>query len=164
MKPLDRIDEKLIALLQTDNQLTCEEMASRVAISPSSCRRRVDALRRNGVIIGDVSIVNPQAFGATLTVIALITLERETPDGHAAFRRSMRALPQVTDCHFVAGHCDYVVQFNLQSMEQYNALCERHFTSDPLVKRVDSLVVMKKVKTLGLRMPDSEPAEIVGVP
>lgn len=146
MKPLDRIDEKLLVILQANNQLTCNQLAERVAISPSSCRRRVDALRRNGIIVADVSVINPDVMGERLVVIAMVTLERDTPDGHAAFRRAMLELPQVLDCEYVAGHCDYVVRFKLASMAQYDALSDRYFTGDPAVKRVDSLVVMKAVK------------------
>jgi Lrp/AsnC family transcriptional regulator, leucine-responsive regulatory protein len=146
VKPLDRTDAKILTIMQSNNRLTCNEMAERVAISPSSCRRRIDALRRSGVIIGDVSIINPEVLGERLVVIALVTLERDTPDGHATFRRAMLDLPQVLDCHYVAGHCDYAVRFKLASMEQYDALTDRHFTANPAVKRVDSLVVMKTVK------------------
>ena len=79
-------------------------------------------------------------------VIALVTLERDTPDGHATFRRAMLGLREVLDCEYVAGHCDYVVRFKLASMEQYDSLSDQHFTGNPAVKRVDSLVVMKTVK------------------
>ena len=146
MKQLDRIDEKILAIMQSNNQLTCNEMAERVSISPSSCRRRIDALRRSGTIVADVSVVNPDVLGERLIVIALVTLERDTPDGHAAFRRAMLELPQVLDCEYVAGHCDYVVRFKLASMTQYESLSDQYFTGDPSVKRVDSLVVMKGVK------------------
>jgi Lrp/AsnC family leucine-responsive transcriptional regulator len=146
LKQLDRIDEKILAIMQSNNQLTCNEMAERVAISPSSCRRRVDALRRNRTIVADVSVINPDLMGERLIVIAMVTLERDTPDGHAAFRRAMLDLPQVLDCEYVAGHCDYVVRFKLASMTQYDALSDQYFTADSSVKRVDSLVVMKEVK------------------
>lgn len=146
MKPLDRVDEKILAIMQSNNQLTCNELAERVSISPSSCRRRIDALRRNGTIIGDVSIINPEVLGDRLVVIALVTLERDTPEGHATFRRAMLDLPQVLDCEYVAGPCDYAVRFKLASMEQYDSLSDLHFTANPTVKRVDSLVVMKTVK------------------
>jgi Lrp/AsnC family leucine-responsive transcriptional regulator len=151
MDKLDKTDEKIIDLLQANNQLTFAEIAARIGISASSCRRRIEALRRDGVIVADVSIVNPEILGPRLIVVALITLERETPDGHAAFRRDMEALPQVILCYFVAGDCDYVVHLSLESMGQYDALCERAFTRNPLVKRVDSLVVMKEVKAVGPR-------------
>ena len=146
MKPLDRIDEKILAIMQSNNQLTCREMAERVSISPSSCRRRIAALRRNGTIVSDVSIINPEVLGERLVIIALVTLERDTPDGHANFRRAMLDLPQVLDCEYVAGHCDYAVRFKLASMEQYDTLSDQHFTANTTVKRVDSLVVIKTVK------------------
>ena len=147
MKHLDRIDEKILSILQTNNQLTCHEMAELVSISPSSCRRRMEALRRNGTIIADVSIIHPEVYGESLSIVALVTLERDTPDVHAAFRRAMQNLPQVLDCEYVAGHCDYVVRFKLASMAQYDALSDQYFTADPAIKRVDSLVVMKSIKT-----------------
>jgi Lrp/AsnC family transcriptional regulator, leucine-responsive regulatory protein len=146
LKPLDRVDEKILAILQSNNQLTCDEMAELVSVSPSSCRRRMAALRKNGTIVADVSIINPDVLGEKLVVIALVTLERDTPDAHAAFRRAMVELPQVLDCEYVAGYCDYVVRFKLSSMAQYESLTDRHFTADLAVKRVDSLVVMKAVK------------------
>jgi len=146
MRPLDRTDEKILAILQSNNQLTCNEMAELVSISPSSCRRRMEALRRNGTIVADVSIVNPDVLGERLVVIALVTLERDTPDAHAAFRRAMMELSQVLDCEYVAGRCDYIVRFKLSSMAQYDSLSDRYFTADPAVKHVDSLVVMKAVK------------------
>ncbi len=146
VRQLDRIDEKILAILQSNNQMTCHEMAERVSISPSTCRRRMDALRKSGTIVADVSIINPDVYGERLVIVALVTLERDTPDSHAAFRRTMLELPQVLDCEYVAGHCDYVVRFRLASMAEYDALSERVFTADPSVKRVDSLVVMKAVK------------------
>lgn len=149
MKALDRIDRKILDILQQNNQLTYAEIADLATVSPSSCRRRIEALRRDGVIIADVSVINPEILGPRLKVIALVTLERDTPDGHDAFRRAMTALPQVAHCHFVAGGCDYFVQFNLESMDQYDRLLERHFTAMPIVKRVELMVVLKEVKNDG---------------
>ncbi len=146
MKTLDRIDRKILDILQSNNQLTYSELAGLAAVSPSSCRRRVEALRRDGVIMADVSIVNPEILGPRLKVIALVTLERDTPDGQQSFRRSMSDLPQVVQCHFVSGSCDYIVQFSLDSMDQYDQLLDRHFTAMPIVKRVESMVVLKEVK------------------
>jgi Lrp/AsnC family transcriptional regulator, leucine-responsive regulatory protein len=146
LKQLDRVDERILSILQSNNQLTCSQVAERVAISPSSCRRRMEALRRNGTIIADVSIVNPEILGERLIIIALVVLERDTPNAHAEFRRAMTELPEVLDCEYVAGQCDYVVRFKLESMAQYDSLSDKFFTADPAVKRVDSLVVMKAVK------------------
>ena len=146
LRALDRIDRKILDILQTNNRLTYAEIAGLVAVSPSSCRRRIESLRRDGVIVADVSVIDPAILGPRLKVIALVTLERDTPDGHDAFRRAMGELPQVAHCHFVAGGCDYLVQFDLESMDQYDRLLDRHFTAMPIVKRVESMVVLKEVK------------------
>lgn len=147
MPVLDRVDEKILAILQVNNQLTYAQIAEKVSVSASSCRRRIQALRRKGVIVADVSVVNPEAAGHRFTVIALVTLERDTPDVHATFRKAMSDLPQVVQCHFVAGTYDYVVQFRLGAMEQYDPLLDRCFTPNPHVRRVESMVVLKEVKS-----------------
>lgn len=146
MKPLDRIDEKLLRLLQRNNRRTFSELSEQVGISASSCRRRIEALRRSGAIVADVSIVNPALAGPRLVVIALITLERDTPDTHGAVRRLLKGLPEAAECHYVAGTFDYVVQFRLASMPDYDALVERALTAHPAIKRVESLTVLKEVK------------------
>jgi Lrp/AsnC family leucine-responsive transcriptional regulator len=151
MRHLDRTDRKILDILQDNNQLTYAALASLAAVSTSSCRRRVEALRRDGVIVADISIVDPEILGPRLKVTALVTLERDTPDGHQAFRQSMNDLPQVVQCQFVSGACDYVVQFSLESMEQYDRLLDRYFTAMPIVKRVESMVVLKDVKNVAGR-------------
>lgn len=146
MRPLDRIDERILHHLQRNNRLTYARLSELVAVSPSSCRRRVEALRRSGAIVADVSIVNPELAGPRFTVIALVTLERDTPDAHAAVRRLLQALPEVAQCHYVAGAYDYVVQFALGSVEEYERLVERSLTAHPAIRRTESLTVLKDVK------------------
>lgn len=151
----DRIDEHILAILQVDNQLTYAEVAERVSMSASSCRRRIKALRKAGVIVADVSVVNPKLAGNRFTVIALVTLERDTPASHDAFRKGMRTLPEVEQCYFVAGAYDYVVQFRLSAMEEYDPIVDRHFIVNPDVKRVESMFVFTEVKSLLSNLPES---------
>ena len=96
MDALDRIDHRLLALLQRDARLTHAELAEQVALSPSACLRRVQKLERLGVISGYRAILNPTALGLTLTAFVRVQLERHdsvhvqrfaelVADGHNVF-------------------------------------------------------------------------------
>ena len=98
---LDDFDRRLLDALQADNRRTGEEFADIVGLSPAACLRRAQRLRDEKVIERDVSILAPEALGRRLTVIVLVTLERESPDVVDAFKRSMRQAPEVMQCYYV---------------------------------------------------------------
>ena len=98
---LDDFDRRLLDALQADNRRTGEELADIVGLSPAACLRRAQRLRDEKVIERDVSILAPEALGRRLTVIVLVTLERESPDVVDAFKRSMRQAPEVMQCYYV---------------------------------------------------------------
>jgi Lrp/AsnC family leucine-responsive transcriptional regulator len=80
MTTLDRADRALLDAVQKNNRLTSEELAQIVNLSPTACQRRLKRLREEGVIEADVSIVSPKAAGRGITMIVLVSLERERAD------------------------------------------------------------------------------------
>lgn len=143
---IDSYDQKILALLQRNNQLTFAELAGQVNLSESSCRRRVTALRSNGVIIADISIVAPSLKPSSVTITTLVVVERDTPDVHSAFRRLASDTSEVVECSFVMGSCDYVLKIEVESVAAYEALSQQLFTVNPIVRRFESLVTLKRVK------------------
>jgi len=96
---MDAFDRKLLDLVQDDNQRTAEALSAAVGLSPSACQRRLKRLRRDGVIVGDVAVLAPDAVGRHLTMIVEVTLTRERPDLVDAFKRSMQQTPEVMQCY-----------------------------------------------------------------
>jgi len=86
---LDDLDLRLLKELQRDNLLPVSELAERVNSSPATCIRRVKRLRTEGVIVADVSIIEPSMIGRTMTVIVEVTIERERPDLIDLFTKSV---------------------------------------------------------------------------
>src|SRR3990167_3410460 len=93
--PLDRIDRKLLELLQQDASLPNLELAERTHLSPPACSRRVARLRASGVIRKTVALADPRALGYTGLVIIGVVLDRSTPDSFAAFEK---AAAKLTGC------------------------------------------------------------------
>ena len=109
-------------------------------------------VRDRGVIAADVSIVSPEAVGRRLTMIVQVILERERPDLIDAFKRSMRATPEVMQCYYVTGETDFVLILTVKDMPDYEDFTRRFFFENPNVMRFNTTMVMDRVKA-GLQVP-----------
>ena len=143
---LDDLDHALLKLVQRDNQQPARALAERVGgLSESAALRRLRRLRRDRVIAADVSVVRPAAVGLSLTVVALVSLEREGAQALDFFARRVRARPEVRLCWYVTGEADWVLVLRLPSMEAYEALARELFLDDPNVRGFRTLVAMREV-------------------
>jgi len=149
---MDAFDRKLLDLVQDDNQRTAEALSAAVGLSPSACQRRLKRLRRDGVIVGDVAVLAPDAVGRHLTMIVEVTLTRERPDLVDAFKRSMQQTPEVMQCYYVTGDRDFVLILTVPDMKAYEDFTRRFFFENPNVQRFNTTVVMDRVKA-SLRVP-----------
>jgi Lrp/AsnC family leucine-responsive transcriptional regulator len=143
---LDIFDTRILNALQSNNQLTSKELAESVNLSAASCLRRAKRLRDEGVIVGDVSILAPEAVGKRLTMIVLVSLERETPHLLDEFKRSMTRTPEVMQCYYVTGEADFVLIVNAVDMAAYEEFTKRFFFENPNLKRFYTMAVMNRVK------------------
>lgn len=144
---LDGFDRRLLEALQRDNRQTGEQLAEIAGLSPAACLRRVQRLRDAGVIERDVALLAPEAVGRGLTMIVLVTVERDASgrlDVSDRFANRMLQAPEVTQCYSVTGPADFVVILNIASMEDYQNFTRRHFHDH--IKRFESLVSMGRVK------------------
>ena len=144
--PLDRLDLALLDLVQRDNQLPARALAERIGgLSESAALRRLRRLRRDGVIAADVAVVRPSAVRLALTVVALVSLERESEQALDLFARRVRARPEVRQCWYVTGEADWVLVLRLPDMEAYEALARELFLADANVRGFRTLVAMREI-------------------
>jgi Lrp/AsnC family transcriptional regulator, leucine-responsive regulatory protein len=143
---LDGIDRKILTLLQEDNQITNQDLAAKVGISPPPCHRRVKRLREAGVIHRDVSLIDPIKVGRSLVVFTSITLERQREDLLENFERKMAHCPEVMQCYFVSGDADYLVVVSVSDMAHYNEFARRVFANEPNIRMFRSSFCLSRVK------------------
>ncbi|OLF52887.1 Lrp/AsnC family transcriptional regulator [Pseudomonas chlororaphis] len=149
---LDTYDLKLLAELQRDARTPQSELGLRVNLSTAAVNRRLKRLADEGVIERYSAIVAPQALGYELSIIVEVEVESERIDQLDALKRSFQACPQVQQCYYVAGECDFVLIFAVRNMAQYNELTRELFFENNNVKRFKTLVAMSRVK-VGLDVP-----------
>jgi DNA-binding Lrp family transcriptional regulator len=107
--------------------------------------RRLRRLRREKVITADVSIVSPAVLGLPLTVLVLVSLERETSTHLDAFIRKLRDRTEVQQAWYVTRDADFVLLLRLTSMEAYETFAREMFHDDPNVRAFRTIVAMREV-------------------
>jgi Lrp/AsnC family leucine-responsive transcriptional regulator len=150
--PLDEIDMRILDELQRDSSRSNVQLARTVGLSAPACLRRVQRLRRSGAIRREVAVLDPRVAGLHTTVLVALTLERESKDLVAALKRRLLADDAIEQCWYVTGRFDLIVLVRVADIRAYEALIQRLFSSDPNVKRSESLVVLEEVKR-ELRIP-----------
>ncbi|MDR0278876.1 MAG: Lrp/AsnC family transcriptional regulator [Paucimonas sp.] len=156
---LDTFDLALLDAVQQDATTSQQELGERVNLSPAAVNRRLKKLNADGVVRKTVALVDPPALGYSLTVITEVEVENERLDLLDAMKRTFLACPQVQQCYYVAGECDFVLIMAVRNMEQYTELTRTLFFESNNVKRFKTLVSMSNVK-VGLNVPVDVPMNV----
>ena len=143
---LDKISKKILAELQNDGRISNVELASRVNLSPAACLERVRKLQEAGYILSYTTQLNPQLLDVSLLVFIEVVLDRTTPEVFDAFKRSVQVIPEVLECHMVAGGFDYLVKARLADMAAYRRFLGETLLSMPGVRETRTYAVMEEIK------------------
>ncbi|UVO35806.1 Lrp/AsnC family transcriptional regulator [Bradyrhizobium arachidis] len=143
---LDRIDARLLDLVQRNNRLTSEELGAKVGLSASGVQRRLKRLRAKRVIEADVSIISPKAIGRNVTVLVLISFDRARTDIVDRFKRAICTMTEVMSGFYVAGQADFVLLVTANDMEEYEDFTRRLVRENPDIKRFETMVALDRVK------------------
>ena len=143
---MDRTDKKILALLQTNCQISNQELAELVALSPSSCMRRVKQLEEQGYIKKQVALLDPEKLGLNLTVIVLVGLNNHQPKIMREFEETIRFLPEVIQCLLITGQsADYLLKIVVPDLNAYQSFLLGKLTSITGVDTVHSSFILRKI-------------------
>ena len=143
---LDRIDLRILAVLQRDGRISNLKLAEAVSLSATAVLARVQRLTKEGYITGYEARLNPQKLGAAMLVFVEVLLDRTTPNVFDEFKAAVQVRPEIMECHMVAGGFDYLVKIRVADMNHY-----RHFAGEvlwqlPGVRETRTYAVMEEVK------------------
>lgn len=145
MRRLDRLDRKILLILQEDASISIAEVAARVGLSQTPCWRRIQRLRAEGVIERTVALVSPDALGLGLTVFIAVEARDHSPEWLERFTAVVTARPEVLEVHRMAGDVDYLLRVAVADMAAFDAFYRELIAAIPL-KNVSSSFAMERVK------------------
>ena len=143
---LDKIDAKILRVLQKDGRISNLKLAEDVHLSPTAVLERVKRLSRDGYILGYEARLNPDKLGAGMMVFIEVVLDRTTHDAMNSFKAAVQVRPEILECHLVAGGFDYLIKTRVANMHAYREFVGSVIWSLPGVRETRTYAVMEEVK------------------
>ncbi|WP_293765324.1 Lrp/AsnC family transcriptional regulator [uncultured Aquitalea sp.] len=143
---LDAIDWRILSALQENGRLSNQDLADKVALSPSACLRRVRSLEEAGMIKGYRAELDAAALGFELEAVVQVTLDRSRDNWHEDFQSQVAAFPEVTAAWVVTGPCNYVLLVRTRSLAAFSAFIVDKLNKVPGMRDICSHIVMKTLK------------------
>ncbi|MEP3628981.1 MAG: Lrp/AsnC family transcriptional regulator [Hyphomicrobiales bacterium] len=143
---MDKIDRKLLNLMQHDASRTNVEMADEIGLSPSSCLRRVQRLHKTGFIQRIVAIINPVKAGRVIKAMVTVELKLHGEHHMRRFLEIATAEEAVSSAYAVTGDVDVVLMLRLRDMDEFDELCDRLFRDQNNVARFLTMIIIRTAK------------------
>ena len=148
---LDSTDRRILTVLQKNGRISNAELSERVNLSPSACHRRVQRLEQDGYIRGYVAMCDPKRLGKATTVFVEITLSGQADELLEAFEREVALVPEVLECHLMAGNSDYILKVVAEDTEEFARIHRQKLARLPGVLGMQSSFALRTVfKTTAL--------------
>lgn len=143
---LDRLDRRILAVLQEDGRISNQDLADKVGLSPSPCLRRVRALEEAGILTGYRAQVDAKKLGYSLTALIGISMDQHTPERFSRFEAAVQEIPEVLECLLITGQqSDYQLKVTVRDMDAYQDLLLNRITRIKGVTGVHSSFVLRRV-------------------
>lgn len=144
---LDQTDKKLLSLLQENAKLTTKQLAHHLNLSTTPVFERIKRLERNGVIDKYVAIINKEKVGFELVAFCNVSLKQHSLDVIREFETEIAKLPEVIECHHIAGMFDYMLKVVTHNMDTYHSFVYNKLASVNNIGNVQSSFVMREIKS-----------------
>jgi DNA-binding Lrp family transcriptional regulator len=142
---LDRTDRAILRQLQRDASISNVALAAKVNLSPPACLRRVERLKKLGLIKSIVALLEPRALDAGMLVLIGVVLDRSTPESFADFEKAAAKVSGCMECHVVTGEFDYFMLLRTRDNDSFNKLHAQQLLYLPGVRQIRSFMVLKQV-------------------
>ena len=143
---LDRIDRKILTELQAEGRLPITGLAERVGLSKTPCQQRVKRLEEAGYIRGYAALLDLEKMGAGHVAFVEVKLNDTRAQALAAFNKAVLRLPEVEQCHMIAGDFDYLLKVRTRDISEYRRVLGEALSALPHVANTSTFVVMESVK------------------
>ena len=143
---MDEFDRKILDVLRRDGRVTFTELAQRVGLSKTPCQQRVKRLVDGGVIVGFRAIVDPVKVGLDHVAFAEVTLSDTREEALREFNAAVRRIPEVEECHMIAGSFDYLLKVRTSDIRKYRSVLGEKISSLPHVSNTSTFVAMETVR------------------
>ena len=143
---MDRTDVALLEQLQKDSDISINDLAERVSLSPSACHRRVKMLEKSGAIKRYVAELDNKIIGMQLDVFVEIRLIAQTENGFATFENAVQKIDEILECYLMSGEADYRLRVVARDVADYDDIHRNCLSRLPGVAAMHSAFAIRAIK------------------
>ena len=143
---LDQFDRKMLDILAVEGRISVTELAQRIGLSKSPTQARLRRLEAQGVIRGYRAIYDPIRLGRDHVAFVEVRLGDTREKALAAFNHAVMQVPEIEECHLIAGSFDYLLKVRTSGMIGYRAVLAEKISTLPYVSHTSTYVAMQAVK------------------
>ena len=149
---MDEIDRRILTELQNDARLSHQELAERVALSPSPCARRIRKLEDAGIIQGYSARIDEAAMGFGVSVFVSVRLDKQIDGRLQEFERAVGLYSEVVDCWLMTGSFDYLLRIAVADLHEFESFLTGRLTKTSGVASIESSIPIRRVKMQNSRL------------
>ncbi|PID71127.1 MAG: AsnC family transcriptional regulator [Flavobacteriales bacterium] len=143
---MDKIDKKILRLLQIDSKKTIKELAEIIGLTQTPVYERIKKLENEGLIKSYKAVVDREKTGLSLLVFCNVSLHKHQSKIIAQFESDILNFPEVIECYHVTGMYDYLLKIVIKDMAGYQEFVTKKLASLDTIRKVQSSFVMTEVK------------------
>lgn len=145
MPALDRIDQAIIEAVLRNGRISVTALADSVGLSKTPCQHRLKRLEAEGFILGYTAITDPEKLGAGHIAFVQVRLADTKTAALKAFNQAVRAIPEVEQCHCIAGDFDYLLKVRTRDIDDYRRVLGEQISNLPHLASTSTFVVIEAV-------------------
>ncbi len=145
---LDATDREILRLLQANGRMTNAALAEAVGLTPTPMLQRMRKLEQSGVIKGYAAVVDAARVGRPVLAFVHVTLKSHEAEVHQKLLALVKELPEVTECHHIAGDEDFLLKVVMRSIPELEQLLFRLGASG-VIARIKTTFVLSSAKSSG---------------
>ncbi len=143
---MDKIDRRILSILQKDGQISMARLSDAVGLSLSACHRRVKLLEADGLISHYAAHLDRRAIGLELQIFIEVKLTSHFKADQTAFEAAVLAMPDVLECHLISGEFDYLLRVAVAGPADYEDFYRNRLSQIPSIGQVKTLLSLSTLK------------------
>ncbi|MGF6693162.1 Lrp/AsnC family leucine-responsive transcriptional regulator [Metapseudomonas resinovorans] len=146
---LDSTDLRILLCLQQNGRISNQELAEKVALSPSACLRRLRLLEEDGVIRGYRPLLDAERLGIELEALVHVSMRQDEEGWHERFVQQVQGWPEVVSAYIVTGASNYVLRVQARNLKQFSDFIVNRLNRANGVTDIRSEIILQAIKEGG---------------
>lgn len=143
---LDKIDLRILRILQENSKITNLDLSKKIGLSPAPTLERVKKLENANIIQSYHAQVSPQAIGLSVKTFVLVSLAWQKENALENFIKKVDQIDEIVECYIITGEADFLMKLVCTDIPSYEKLLFKTLSKIDEIERLKTLMTLSTVK------------------